>query len=672
MTWCWLAPCLLVLTCAAAAAAGRAPSLRTEGGFTLNFSPESGGLAATPPGGFFLRDFAAKSDLMQPLGPIVEQADGSLKQEAEVAALRLCLRAIYRVTGDAIRIDGEVQDLEGKDRAITVRFAYPVEAVEWQWHDDQRTSRKIEAGQQYGAFVDRGVGSTGEASRWPLACISGDKEALVIGAPLDLPRLWRFGYDAAKREFYAEVDLGLTPDTKRFPSRASFSLVLYRSDPAWGFRSALERYYRLFPDCFTKRNQKEGIWMPFTDIATVEGWQDFGFQFKEGDNNVPFDQEQGIYSFFYVEPWSNWVRMPKEMERTLENAVNLAKERAAEGSHKDQATITSAVEGPGGGWAARIENEPWCDGAVICIDPNPEVPSQPGLVTQFEDLWDRIERAFERNPNLTGLYHDSFEMYLFPRARNYRREHFPNVKTPLVFDREGRVCQTVMFDMVDFAHEIADRMWSQGKMTFANGVPFETPWGAAYLDVMGTEFGGNSSDDIMNYWRALCYQRPYLLLLNTDYKKFPAEGVTAYMKHAAAYGFFPSFFSHNASEDPYWKDPALYNRDRPIFKKYIPIISALSAAGWEPVTSARSSNPKVYVERFGKAGGPLFFTLFNDSEQVQEAKIAFDLAQVKPGASDLALRELISTGAPAAVVSGGIATLPVILQPRDVKVLRVE
>ena len=648
--------------------------LRTQDGFTLEFDPARGNTltSASVPGGFFLRDSAAKSAFVQPLGPLGEQPDGSLKQEAAADSLKLRLTATYRVVGDAIRIDAEIQDLIGKDRAITVRFAYPIGAVGWHWHDHQRGSRTMAAGQQYGDFADRGAGSTGMASRWPLACVSGPGEALVIGAPLNLPRLWRFGYDAEKQELYAEVDLGLTPETKKFPSRASFSLVLYRSDPKWGFRSALERYYRLFPDCFTKRNAKEGIWMPFTDIATVQGFEDFGFQFKEGDNNVPFDQAHGIYSFVYVEPWSNWVRMPKEMERTLSNAVNLAKERAKEGRHKDQATITSAIEAPDGRWAARIENEPWCDGAVICISPNPAVPPQQGLVTQFQDLWSHVEGAFERNPCLTGVYHDSFEMYLFPRALNYRREHFAEVDTPLVFDREGRLCQTVMFDMVDFARITAERMWPKGKMTFANGVPFQTPWGVAWLDVMGTEFSGGLSDDIASYWRALCYQRPYLLLYNTDYNTLKPEEILLYMKRAAAYGFFPSFFSHNASEDPYWRNPALYNRDRPLFKKYIPIISALSAAGWEPVTYARSSNPQVYVERFGEPGGPLYFTLFSDSEQAQEAKIAFDLEQVGPGAGELNFRELITTGGLRAEVTGGEASLHVIIQPRDVKVLKVE
>lgn len=102
-------------------------------------------------------------------------------------------------------------------------------------------SRRIQSGEKYSNLVNIGAGANGMASRYPFACISGDTEALVLGAPLDVPRLCRFGYDADSRELYAAVDLGLSPDTAKFPSEASFSLVLYRCDPEWGFRSPLER-----------------------------------------------------------------------------------------------------------------------------------------------------------------------------------------------------------------------------------------------------------------------------------------------------------------------------------------------------------------------------------------------------------------------------------------------
>ncbi len=262
------------------------PALKTDDGFVLQLDSD-GDVITTGRGGFRLRDVAAKSDIVRPRGSVSRQPDGSLRFAGEDEELKLRLAVTYRSVGRAIRVDGELEDLTGRDRAITVYFTYPVDAIGWQWHDDQRSSRRIEAGEKYDNFVDRGAGANGLASRYPLACIGGPGEALAVGAPLDLPRLWRFGYDAESRELYAAVDLGLSRDTKKSPSRASFSLVLYRSDPAWGFRAALERYYQLFPDAFTKRNRKEGIWMPFTDIESVEGFQDFGFQFKEGTTTCP-------------------------------------------------------------------------------------------------------------------------------------------------------------------------------------------------------------------------------------------------------------------------------------------------------------------------------------------------------------------------------------------------
>ena len=390
--------------------------------------------------------------------------------------------------------------------------------------------------------------------------------------------------------------------------------------------------------------------MPFTDISTVEGYEDFGFQFKEGDNNVAWDAEHGIYSFVYVEPWSDWVSMPKEMPRTVEQATAYVKERAAEGHEKDQAVLSSAYANADGSWAARIEDQPWCDGAVFGVNPAPGVePAAPGALTQYENLIRRINHAFERSPQLAGVYHDSFEMYLFHNFINYRREQWRKAAIPLVFDSEGRVGQYAMFTMVEFAKDIAERMWPSGHMTFANGAPHASPWGAAWLDVMGTEaawasswgtFGEyvpESASDF-NYWRALCYQRPYLMLLNTRYDLWKPEWIELYMKRCTAWAVFPSMFSHNASDDPYWERPDLYERDRPLFRKYIPLISALSAAGWQPVTLARSSSPDIYIERFGRAGGPLYFTVFNAGDQQQQAAISFEMSE----SGKLAFRDVLS------------------------------
>lgn len=72
----------------------------------------------------------------------------------------------------------------------------------------------------------------------------------------------------------------------------------------------------------------------------------------------------------------------------------------------------------------------------------------------------------------------------------------------------------------------------------------------------------------------------------------------------------PGYFSADASTGHYFTRPELYNRDRPLFKKYVPLCKLVAEAGWEPLTGAVSDNKKVIVEQFGKQG-VCYLTVFN-------------------------------------------------------------
>ena len=76
-------------------------------------------------------------------------------------------------------------------------------------------------------------------------------------------------------------------------------------------------------------------------------------------------------------------------------------------------------------------------------------------------------------------------------------------------------------------------------------------------------------------------------------------------------------FSVDAASNPYWDNPKWYNRDRPLFKKYIPVIQKLSTAGWEAITYATSDNLSVGVERYGKR----YLALRNLTSQPQTAEV---------------------------------------------------
>ena len=160
----------------------------------------------------------------------------------------------------------------------------------------------------------------------------------------------------------------------------------------------------------------------------------------------------------------------------------------------------------------------------------------------------------------------------------------------------------------------------------ANSTPSSLCWLVPHFDVLGTEMDWNHggkwnpmSDADLLYRRALCGPKPYCFLMNTVFDKFSHELVQRYMKRSLAYGMFPGFFSADASTGHYFSRPELYNRDRPLFKKYVPLCKMVAEAGWNPITAATSNDPSVYVERFGK-----YLTIFNDSKEQKTVTITLE------------------------------------------------
>ena len=147
-------------------------------------------------------------------------------------------------------------------------------------------------------------------------------------------------------------------------------------------------------------------------------------------------------------------------------------------------------------------------------------------------------------------------------------------------------------------------------------------------------------DSEMIYRRAVCGGKPFCFLQNTDFTKFSHADVERYMQRCLAYGMFPSFFSANAATGHYFSQPALYERDRPLFRKYLPLVTAIAEAGWRPVNRLLSAEgTDVFAEQFGDR----FVTVFNASSRTQRVRLV-------PLKGEMVAQEL---------VAGGEWTLPV-------------
>lgn len=596
--------------------------------------------------GFHVRDVAGDSDFVH----------------IEKAALELTLDVTETAGDDSVTYDVTLRDTSGKDRAITLIYSLPVTSSSLQWYDDPRRAEPMAADKEFmNASRFSRIGANGRLSRYPLGCVGDGQQGVALGIDPLQPAFYRIGLNAATAELFLAYDIGLTPEKP--DARVRF--CAFKFNPRHRFRAALDGYYRLFPDSFRCRTPSQGLWMPFAKTSEVEDYEDFGFKFKEGNNETRWDDEHGMITFRYTEPMTWWMRMPDEVPRTLDAARDFARRLAAQGDARAKTLATSGFENEEGEKVARILDTPWCNGAVWSMN---SMPGLKGSPTDFQLKWNEQLKDRLYGPDaqgeLDGEYVDSSEGYVTDEL-DFDRSHFAAAKTPLCFAAtshrpaifRGLVAQA-------YVERIASDVHAMGRLMMANSTPIRLCWLAPHLDVLGTETNWNSrgrwqpmTDAELLYRRAICRGKPYCFLMNTRFEDFSHELVDRYMQRSLAYGMFPGFFSHNASQGHYFTRPELYNRDRPLFQKYVPICRMVAEAGWEPITGASSSDPHVYVERFGDR----YFTVFNDSGESRSVTVQFD-EPVKSGC-----RELV--GDRQLTVTDGAVSLS--LGPEQVAVLRL-
>lgn len=521
-----------------------------------------------------------------------------------------------------IEINGELEHLVNGNSCATLRICIPCNGEKWNWFHGLDKSEQMHSGRVYfdtikvstvlppaGAFngrdlADGGYGDAigqGTMSYYPLCAVKIDDKGKGLGIDLSLPVVYRLGADS-QQGLIAEFDMATSPLTDKFPNRAFFKLCEFDFKPEWGMRAALKQYYSIYPEAFKKRVVNEGIWLPFTALRSIPGWNDFGIAFhetswessdkKEGGkiSSLLSDKGTGVLSFQYTEPWD--IQLPIKSKTisydTLVSGKMISKEHKA---YLDN----SATEDKNGYWQTRRLETPWfTTGWAVSITTNCD-PDLYGFNRYQYILQHEINPA--RKMNVDGIYFDSME-WNWHHDLNYRDEHFAFTDYPLTFSKN--VARPAIWNFAsefEFMKKIADEMHSQGKLAMGNGHSWN-PFAAANLDLFGAELSWYSSDDhnidALDFKRAISFQKPIVFLLNEGmndkaFTDAPYKGYEIYFEKMMAYGFFPSFFSVDASNDPYWQDKQKIENGRPFFKKYIPIIKQIAEAGWEPVTAATTN-----------------------------------------------------------------------------------
>ena len=563
-------------------------------------------LGETPRRGFQVRDVAADSGFH-----VISSKTLGLK--LDVAKTNKGGKTYYDVT---------LADTTGKDRAVTLVYAIHAPAQRW-LNDPRQSAEPIPQGEMANTR-HYPAGSIEQLSWYPFGAVVSEGKGIGLGIDMAQPAFFRIAYNGTTEELYLAYDIGLAPEK----NRAKVRFCEFSFDPAWEFRGVLSAYYAAFPEAFVRRIARQGLWMPFAKISQVEGWPDFGFRFKEGTNETGWDDAHDILTFRYTEPMTWWMRMDKKLPRTHEAALAEAQRLAEKGDRRAKALFASGMRDADGKLVAYLRDTPWCNGAVWSMN---SLPGIGGEFTDFANKWTASNPdsryAKDAQPAVDGEYIDSSEGYV-TATLDFHRDHFRIAETPLCFDpdthRPGILRGLVAFEYI---RAIERDVHGRGKLMMANSTPHRLCWLLPLLDVAGTETDWNHgnrwtpwSSEHLLYRRALCKAKPYCFLMNSNFENFSHEMVEKYMKRSLAFGMFPGFFSADASTKHYFDDPKLYNRDRGLFKKYVPLCQRVAEAGWEPIPLARADHSDIDVERFGRR----YITVFNEGASPAEFVIRLE------------------------------------------------
>lgn len=298
-------------------------------------------------------------------------------------------------------------------------------------------------------------------------------------------------------------------------------------------------------------------------------------------------------------------------------------EDAQRGDTWAQSTLVSGSFDADGRYNLYLGDNLWTRQVPFGVNPAPHVTNE-----GFGDWPNRYD--FERNllsthlgwtgapSTMKGMYFDSMQGW--GNLRNYRREHWRESDYPLTFDRTNgnAVCLQNIWSIVAAAKALSETLHAHGQLMMGNDVYYQMWFHMPYVDIAGREISNYQngvwsppSDETYLYFRAMAGRRPFWTLMNDTYDD--GTHMEEYFQRSLFYGIFPSMYhAHDGISPWYWATPAYYDRDRPLFQKYIPMIRALDNARWEPVPHARVTPATVRIERFGNVkDDTLAFTLHN-------------------------------------------------------------
>lgn len=659
-------------------------------------------------GGFALTDAATKTAI--PLGkPSITKEKGATLYEAK--SEDFVVKAKFVPEEKFIRVTGEIENLRGEARGLLLDYKFPLKGEAPVFSADLQKVTPVKAGEPV------------ESNAFPVAALETKDGGVAIAIPPSDPRI--FGLLGDEGGLTVRFYLGLTPKTKLFPNRATFTFLIYDVASGWGFRSALSQYYKFFPDYYTPRLKKDGLYMFQMGGRTPPNVDQYGFDLFETQlpsftEAIKRNQKHDITTFPYMIVGQREIKYLPELPTTYEQAMAifdkwtpadhstfaLCKENAcALGDiYLKEEVENSAVKMADGRYSLLIRTTVWgANSITFKQNPSPYLFEGENRRTVGGDALALTDQWLKDHPEYGGMFIDSLGAN-WPAVFNYREDHFAFARYPLSVDPSGRVALDNSLSHYEYINALRDKMRSTDRLLNGNGVyaylskrirkqaalekqeidgkknefiaqaappefyrtgvKISRFFLASLLDVASCEFGSKATVEQNQDCRTLLGPKQFAFL---NYQWEDGAKVQEFVNKSLCFGIFASTTTNFFSGDLYESHPNGYLRDKPLLDWYVPLVRRLSQAGWEPLRYAKVEEEGIFSERFGR-GASTYFTVYNDGTEKKSVKVSFDLVALGYQPGQVQVKE-IGRETPVALAKDGSVTLDV--EPKKTYVLEL-
>ena len=577
---------------------------------------------------------------------------------------------------DYILAEGNITAKDEKDHAIILNYTLPV----------------ITPGDTFFASEinrDQAITANGEELKgWllPIASlvhnqpgigpVSGWGAALAIPPDAYADFMMTGSTDGLGVKYY----LGLTSQNPT----AHFQFIIYSIDPAWGFRSALNKYYRFFSSFYKPRTtdlRQGGLWLSPTDYFHLEGLDDTdseslyplyrfheasAFEWWPQDNegcqtkqdDLDRNQGYGIVTFPYV-ILGTVDTHPYEECSTVESGQTVwdcIVDRSMTSSNQRYKNRLHAVENSGRHdknedldvWQIEEQGKP---AFRTVANPDPNLFSDRAeLYTMSDWVVDGQLNYMSFNscqPWPDGVYFDSLSSPKWSFVMNYRKDHYPYSNYPLSIDRDGDLGLYNFTSHYEFLEQA--RRTTLDPLLFGNGIGRYlelVPTGyqlyskndaggqfflGAILDVGGKELGNEQIKDRRqrDYQRSVMGRKPILNSNSTQKGWEQQQDVFDTYNAALTHAIFQTYGSPDKSINYFLSNERELHAE--LTERFVCYARCLQWAGWQPVTHAIITDDNIeglVLERYGSRltpTSPVYFSLLNEGSETVRVDLVMDL-----------------------------------------------